>query len=276
MSCVRRRRSRWVRYEAVSRVGTTFLAGLGALLLWGPVAPASADYCEGEDTAITADSAITAEPVELCLVNVHRSANGLDPLTMDPALRIAARTHSRWMDDNDRLCHTPTIPDPGPCDGTPDSRAAAAGYPFPTGENIAWTSFPMYTPRDMFELWHNSPGHNMNMLYPDYETVGVGFIVGHHGLVGTQHFGLRNNGATDTAVDLLRRDACPGAQAATARAEAAVAKAKRKLHKANGRRARKRAKRKLKAAKAALASAQGAEEARCHLGTYADSSLSPP
>ena len=253
------------------------LAGVGALLLAGAPSSASADTCEGEDTSITAATAAAAEPVELCLVNVHRAANGLAALTMDPALRIASRDHSRWMDDNNNLCHTPDNPTPGgTCDGTPSSRAAAAGYPYPVGENIAWTNFPGYTPREMFELWHNSSGHNANMLGDSYVTAGIGFVTGSHGVVGTQMFGTRSNGATDTAVDLLRKDGCPAAQAAVAADEAAVAKAKRKLVHAENRAQKRKWRKRLKQARSDLAADQAVEAPQCHPTSYAGSSLTPP
>ena len=151
------------------------LAGIAALALAAP-AEARADYCEGEDAPITEATADSAGLIQLCLLNVHRTANGLAPLTLDPGLASAARSHSRWMEDNDVLCHypDPEAEPPVPCDGSPDSRAAAAGYPFPTGENIAWTGAPGYSSRRLFGIWLNSPGHNANMLFADYATAGVG------------------------------------------------------------------------------------------------------
>jgi uncharacterized protein YkwD len=261
----------------VSRWCTTVLAGVAALLVAGP-ADARADSCEGEDVQITDATAGAAELAQLCLVNVHRATSGLPALTMDPGLRTASRQHSRWMDDNDSLCHFPDpfSEPPVVCDGSPDSRAAAAGYPFATGENIAWANFPGYTSRDMFELWHNSPGHNSNMLFDDYDTAGIGFVTGSHGVVGTQMFGTEPNGATDTAVELLRKTGCSAAEKDVAAGTTRVKKAKRKLRKADSRQQRKRAKRKLKRAKAELAAAQAAEQTQCHPTTYAGSSLSPP
>ena len=254
------------------------LAGAGALLLAGQPSSASADYCEGEDVSITAATAEAAEVVQLCLINVHRATNGLPPLTLEPALRAAAHKHSRWMDDNDSLCHypDPMATPPVECDGSPDSRAAAEGYPYPTGENIAWSNFPGYTSREMFELWHNSPGHNSNMLFTDYATAGVGFATGNHGVVGTQHFGTAANGATDTAVDLLRKDGCPAAEAAVKTDQAAVAKAKRKLDRAKDRKQKRKWRKRLRRARAQLAGDRAAETAQCHLTSYEGSSLSPP
>jgi uncharacterized protein YkwD len=241
------------------RIGLTF-AALLAVALIGP-APASADYCEGEDAAVTAGNAEAAETAQLCLINVHRATSGLPPLTMDPALRTAARGHARWMDENNSFC---TSPDPNAeppivCDGSPDSRAALAGYPHATGENNAWENGS--TSRQLFEHWRSGLG-NSNMLFFDYDTVGIGFFRGSHGLVGTQHFGVEPNGATETAVSLLRRDGCPAAEKALRRAE-------RKLDRADSRQERKRAKRKLRKAKRAL-------RVQCHPGSYEGSSLSAP
>ncbi len=210
---------------------------------------------------VTAGTAAAAEMAQLCLINVHRATAGLPALTMDPGLRNAARGHSRWMDDNNSFCHypDPMATPPVVCDGSPDSRAAAAGYPHAgIGENIAWENGS--TSRQLFEHWRIRP-ENFNMLFSDYDTVGIGFVTGSHGVVGTQLFGAEPNGATDTAVSLLRGDGCPAA-------EKAVAKAKRKLGRADTRKERKRAKRKLRSAKRA-------ERAECERSTYAGSSLSP-
>ena len=249
---------------------------VGLALLTAP-ASASADYCEGEDIGITAATAEQAEVVQLCLINVHRATSGLSALTLDPGLRAAARGHSRWMDDNDSFCHypDPNAEPPVQCDGSPDSRAAAAGYPYPTGENIAWTDVPGRTSRQMFELWRNSPGHNSNMLFFDYATAGVGFVTGNHGVIGTQQFGTSPHTGTDTAVGLLRRSTCPAASAAVAGAETSVERAKRKVKEADTRRERRRARRRLGKARRELAAAEAAERAQCEVTSYAGSSLSP-
>ncbi len=128
----------------------------------------------------------------------------------------------------------------------------------------------------MFELWHNSPGHDANMLYEGYETVGMGLVTGRHGVVGTQLFGTRSNGATDTAVDLLRKDGCPAAQTAVTADEAAVAKAEAKLEHVKGKQKKRKWHKRLKEARAKLAADQAAESAQCHPTSYEGSFLSPP
>ena len=253
------------------------LAGIAALALAAP-AEARADYCEGEDAPITEATADSAGLIQLCLLNVHRTANGLAPLTLDPGLASAARSHSRWMEDNEVLCHypDPEAEPPVPCDGSPDSRAAAAGYPFPTGENIAWTGAPGYSSRRLFGIWLNSPGHNANMLFADYATAGVGLATGDHGVTGTQHFGTAPNGGTETGVGLQRLGGCPGAQAPSERGRSKLAKARKRLRQADPGAERRRAKRKLRRVKRALAEARATEEDQCHPTSFAGSSLSPP
>ena len=93
------------------------------------------------------------------------------------------------MDDNNVFCHypDPMATPPVVCDGSPDSRAAAAGYPFAhrrehrVGERLDLAP--------LFEHLAHPPGRTSNMLFADYDTVGVGFVTGSHGVVG--HAALR-------------------------------------------------------------------------------------
>jgi uncharacterized protein YkwD len=63
------------------------------------------------------------------------------------------------------------------------------------GENIAYGTGPMGTPRSIFAAWLASEGHRENILGP-YRDLGIGLRVGSLGaaggaLVWTQHFGAR-------------------------------------------------------------------------------------
>jgi uncharacterized protein YkwD len=55
----------------------------------------------------------------------------------------------------------------------PFTRMAQFGYTFGTymGENIAAGNA---TAQDTFTQWKNSPGHNQNMLDPQYLVIGIG------------------------------------------------------------------------------------------------------
>ena len=51
------------------------------------------------------------------------------------------------------------------------TRAKAAGYTSPIGENIAWG---YRTPEAVMTAWMNSPGHRANILNCKAKAVGVG------------------------------------------------------------------------------------------------------
>ena len=136
------------------------------------------------------------------------------------------------------------------------------------GENIAYSGFPSTTPTDMFEQWRNSPGHNANMLLDRYVTAGMGFAVGpNYGTTGTQNFAVVDNGATDTAADMLTSGACDTAESAEVSAQARVDKAKRRVQGAKGKKRKRKARKKLQKAKARLKDAAAKADAACDL-TY--------
>jgi uncharacterized protein YkwD len=101
----------------------------------------------------------------LRLINQHRQANGLAPLSMDASLTRAAQDHSVWMQSTGTFSHT------GKGGSSMLDRIRAAGGR-PTSayaENIARNS----SPQGVFDSWKNSAGHNRNMLGA-YTKVGLG------------------------------------------------------------------------------------------------------
>lgn len=112
----------------------------------------------------------------LTLVNALRTSGGTCPsgafppvpaLTMESALRRAARDHARDMGERGYFDHvTPEGVDPW-------QRIDAAGYGgFGTGENIAAGNA---TAEDTFNQWHNSDGHCRNMMADGSVEIGVGY-----------------------------------------------------------------------------------------------------
>lgn len=203
------------------------------------------DRCKAQNAPITnAASVRKGERSLLCLVNVHRAANGLPALALEPALRRSARAHSRDMVARNYFDHTT------PERLGPEDRAGLQGYEGGVGENIAYTQ-GSGTPLAFFLLWRDSDGHNRNMLRKDYTVAGMGFAVGTPergiaGVTGTQVFGTQSTGARDIALDMLVPGKCPPARAALRRA-----KKKLKVAKKRGRRVAK-AKRKVKRKKRAV------------------------
>jgi uncharacterized protein YkwD len=154
------------------------------------------DVPDGEHCATAAawDAEFAAFEAEvLAIVNENRAAGwdcgseGLfgpaGPLAMAPALRCAARLHSKDMNDRDFTEHVNL-------DGiTPDERMDAAGYVGWTwGENIAWGQD---TPEEAVDWWMNSDSHCSNIMSPDYTLIGVGYFEGdgEWGQYWTQNFG---------------------------------------------------------------------------------------
>ncbi len=122
----------------------------------------------------------TFEQSVLTLVNSARASGGTcgskgsfapsAPLTMQPALRCAARLHSMDMALNGYFSHTSQ-------DGTsPFVRMQQAGYSYGwAGENIAAGTT---TPAAVMQGWLASPGHCANILNPKFSQIGVGYASG--------------------------------------------------------------------------------------------------
>jgi uncharacterized protein YkwD len=66
-------------------------------------------------------------------------------------------------------------------------RIRKAGYvparAFPSlGEDLAWGSGPLGTPREIVKSWMNSPGHRANILSRRYSEAGMGVAFGDVGI----------------------------------------------------------------------------------------------
>ncbi len=125
-------------------------------------------------TATTAACAPQGQPGYedqlLALINQERQNQGLAPLSMNAALREAARAHSRDMACQGFFSHT------GSDGSSPADRVARYGYQFSyLGENIYAGNGPYNSPQAAFQAWMNSPGHRQNILSPNFVHVGIGY-----------------------------------------------------------------------------------------------------
>jgi uncharacterized protein YkwD len=127
-------------------------------------------------TDVTSYCADTPEQEFLTLINQYRVANGRTALKLAQHLGAAAQHHSMDMANRNYLSHT-TL---GSSDGPPQ-RMMAHGYPANTtwwGENI-YAGYGIQNGLDLssaqaaFNWWKNSPGHNANMLSPNYTVIGI-------------------------------------------------------------------------------------------------------
>jgi len=125
------------------------------------------------------------EAAFLDIINQYRLANGVPPLALSPTLTQASELHSQDMADHDYFSHYSL-------DGrSPYDRMVQAGYNYATwmGENIA---AGFVTAAQVFQGWKNSPGHDANMLRPNFVVIGIGRAYNassHYGWYWTTDFG---------------------------------------------------------------------------------------
>jgi uncharacterized protein YkwD len=110
----------------------------------------------------------------LCLVNRERTGRGENPLSENAHLQQSAQTHTEDMAFGGYFEHV------GPHGDTPLSRMRASGYIYSSnigyevGENIAWGTLWLATPRSIVAGWMASPGHRENILDAHFRDTGVG------------------------------------------------------------------------------------------------------
>ena len=125
-----------------------------------------------------------------CLVNFARQGRGLPPYAPSALLNRAAAHKSADILSCGEFSHEAC--------GRPFSYwMEKLGYPAcSAGENIAWGSGRLGSPRSIFRSWMRSQGHRENILGP-FEEIGIGLRVGSlEGYSGahvwTQNFGSRD------------------------------------------------------------------------------------
>jgi uncharacterized protein YkwD len=115
-----------------------------------------------------ASSARSTDMGVLAAVNAARTAHGLHPLRLDPALRSAARSHSGDMLRREYFAH-----------GAFAARMAAFHVEGrEAGENLAWGSGPYGQAGTIVAEWLASPEHRANLLKPGFTRVGIGLARG--------------------------------------------------------------------------------------------------
>jgi uncharacterized protein YkwD len=113
----------------------------------------------------------------LCLHNQIRAERGLPSLRENGKLRRAAVGHSGDMVARRFFEHT------APGGATMVNRIFATRYVprnagWALGENLAWGTGSLSTPRGLMRAWMNSPGHRANIVKRAYREIGIGVVVG--------------------------------------------------------------------------------------------------
>jgi uncharacterized protein YkwD len=197
------------------------------------------DNCTDPEVQPTPQNLAHVADVLFCLMNAMRANAGLPPLSLQDELAQASVDHSQDMVDNKYFAHDSL-------DGRDVvARLKAVSYIPKTGqwvigENLAWGSGTLATPKALVNAWMNSQAHRENLLASDYREVGLGLVFGTpsndapSGVTVTTDFGTRPSslaagaaGATSgsatgtTAADATGTGAVAG-QRAVARRRAAL------------------------------------------------------
>lgn len=102
------------------------------------------------------------------LTNQERAKYGLAALKVDPTLSKMAHEKARDMSANNYFSHT------SPTYGSPFDMMKKFGITYNcAGENIA---MGQQTPQEVVNAWMNSAGHRANILNPNYNYIGVGYV----------------------------------------------------------------------------------------------------
>jgi uncharacterized protein YkwD len=160
-------------------------------------APQRSGACSDARLRPTTANLPQIDAATLCLVNRERTSRGEAALRSNGDLQASAQRHSSEMSAGDYFEHD------GPGGSTPLSRMRAAGYIFSSrigyavGENIAWGTLWLATPKAIVAGWMASPGHRANILDATFKDTGVGvsphpvasLANGQAGAIYTQDFG---------------------------------------------------------------------------------------
>lgn len=163
-------------------MGMRFRPLMIAAALAGAVAlPGSAQAqtgCNGAELVPGPENVTAVRTATLCLVNQERSERDLVALKAQASLQSVASNYARQMVDQRFFEHT------SPDGSTLVDRIERTRYlsgslrQWTVGENIAWGSGVLATPRQIVEAWMGSPGHRRNILDKRYRELGLGVALG--------------------------------------------------------------------------------------------------
>lgn len=154
--------------------------------------------CENTELMPEAGNLEAIEQATLCLVNQERARDGELPLQVNAELAQVAEGHSQEMVQDDYFAHV------SPGGETPLQRIEASGYipnsevGYTLGENIAWGTQYLATPKAIVAAWIASPEHLANILNAAYTETGMGvapaappsLAEGQPGAIYSQEFGV--------------------------------------------------------------------------------------
>lgn len=173
----------------------TFALALAfTLVLVAAPAASAAGACSAAGASVKTAHKRALVRATLCVLNVERKKRGLRPLRLNRKLSAAARGHSGAMAAKRFFSHNSLS------GASFVARIRRTGYlrgvrSWNVGENIAWGSRSLGTPRAIGRAWMNSPGHRANILSRSFRAIGIGIAAGTpqgpRGATYTTDFGRR-------------------------------------------------------------------------------------
>ncbi|HEY0362265.1 MAG TPA: CAP domain-containing protein [Solirubrobacteraceae bacterium] len=164
------------------------LAALAFVALWAPAtaraeggpaarARAASERCVSADAMPGQAAVEDLRAATLCLMNAERTARGLGRLQSEPLLGRVAAGYARQMVRGQFFDHT------SPAGSTMLARIKATSYlrdvtSWSVGENLAWGTGTLATPRAMVRAWMQSAEHRANLLDRHFADVGIGVAAG--------------------------------------------------------------------------------------------------
>jgi len=133
--------------------------------------------CPHSDLQPDGANVATVAEATLCLLNGERADRGMTALKIHRDLQRAALNHAGDMVERRFFSHT------GRGGSQVADRIRAAGYledvaQWTVGENLAWGTAELGTPRAIVGAWMGSAGHRANILRADYREIGLGVVAG--------------------------------------------------------------------------------------------------
>jgi uncharacterized protein YkwD len=133
--------------------------------------------CQNVEQQPAARNDATVSAAVLCLLNGERRDRGLVPLKLNPRLARAANVQAQDMVARGYFSHE------NPEGKNSTDRIRAAGYMrsggrWTVGENLAWGTEELSSPRGLLNAWMNSPPHRANILRPAFREIGIAIAMG--------------------------------------------------------------------------------------------------
>lgn len=133
--------------------------------------------CPGADLFPDARNLAGVAASTLCLLNGERADRGLVALRVEADLQGAALGHAGDMVEHRFFSHS------GLNGSQVIDRIRATGYlsgsaEWTVGENLAWGTGTLGTPRAIVTAWMGSAGHRDNILRAGYREIGLGVVAG--------------------------------------------------------------------------------------------------